>query len=74
MENSVGFKMLAKMGWNKDKGLGKMGNGIIDPVEACGQNIYGSKVVEKDWHLLLSTECNFPPATMRLALNSPSLF
>jgi len=48
MENSVGFKMLAKMGWNKDKGLGKMGNGIIDPVEACGQNIYGSKVVEKD--------------------------
>lgn len=43
IDDSVGFKMLAKMGWSNGKGLGKMGTGIIDPVTAR-RNVYGIKV------------------------------
>lgn len=32
--SNVGFKMLQKMGWKEEKGLGKEGKGITAPVEA----------------------------------------
>ena len=32
--SNMGFKMLQKMGWKEEKGLGKEGKGITAPVEA----------------------------------------
>jgi len=32
-ENNVGFRLLMKMGWKKDTGLGRNGSGIVDPIQ-----------------------------------------
>lgn len=31
-ENNIGFKLLKNMGWQQGKGLGKLEDGIIEPV------------------------------------------
>lgn len=43
IKNSVGFKMLGRMGWKEGKGIGLRGDGRLDPVFACNKDEYGVK-------------------------------
>ena len=36
-ESNIGNRMLKKMGWDGDKGLGREGAGLIDPIATMGQ-------------------------------------
>ena len=40
-DDNVGCKLLKAMGWTGDKGLGKDGQGIVNPISSVGQNNRG---------------------------------
>ncbi|VDO07282.1 unnamed protein product [Rodentolepis nana] len=50
-DSNVGMQLLKKMGWTKDTGLGKEGNGILEPVKASSN--FGRKGLGK-----VSTQAN----------------
>lgn len=37
-EDNIGNKLLQKMGWNAGQGLGRKGQGIVDPIQVCAGN------------------------------------
>ena len=47
--SNVGFKMLQKMGWKKEKGLGKEGKGITAPVEATTKTLHVGIGKDEEW-------------------------
>nr|CDS32518.1 expressed protein [Hymenolepis microstoma] len=50
-DSNVGVQLLTKMGWTKDTGLGKDGNGILEPIKASSN--FGRKGLGK-----VSTQAN----------------
>jgi len=39
-DDNIGNKLLQKMGWQEGQGLGQRGQGIIDPIEVGGLEIF----------------------------------
>jgi len=45
-EDNIGNKLLQKMGWNAGQGLGRKGQGIVDPIQVRAGRFYVDHLVE----------------------------